>query len=81
MYAEAVRELGHRALDLEGPAPSSVYEQLVRALEINPLDEECAATLIALYRKEGQLARARNFYQQFRRRFREEMGFEARLSL
>lgn len=72
MYAEAIHELGRMAL--EGASFPSVREQLVRALEVNPLDEECAATLIALYRKEGQHARAKSFYYQFRRRFQEEMG-------
>lgn len=79
MYAEAVHGLGRVAL--EGASLPAAREQLVRALEVNPLDEECAATLIALYRKEGQHARAESLYHQFRRRFREEMGIDAELSL
>lgn len=79
MYAEAAHELGRMAL--EGPLSPSVREQLVRALEVNPLDEECAATLIALYCKEGQHARAKKFYRQFRQRFQEEMGVDTGFSL
>ena len=79
MYAEAVHGLGRVAL--EGASLPAARAQLVRALEVNPLDEECAATLIALYRKEGQHARAESLYHQFRRRFREEMGIDAELSL
>ena len=79
MYAEAVHGLGRVAL--EGVSLPAAREQLVRALEVNPLDEECAAMLIALYRKEGQHARAESLYHQFRRRFREEMGIDAELSL
>lgn len=79
MYAEAVHELGRLAL--KGACSPSVREQLVRALEVNPLDEECAATLIALYRKEGQHARAKSFYRQFKRRFQEEMDIDTELSI
>ncbi len=79
MYAEAVRSLGRKAL--EGASVPAIQEQLLRSLEINPLDEECAATLIALYCKEGQQARAKSFYRRFKQRFRAEMGVEARLSL
>ncbi len=79
MYAEAVHTLGHKAL--EGTSAPAIQEQLVRSLEMNPLDEECAATLIALYCKEGQQARAKSFYRRFKQRFRAEMGVEARLSL
>lgn len=79
MYVEAVHALGRKAL--EGVSAPAVQEQLVRSLEINPLDEECAATLIALYCKEGQQARAESLYRRFKQRFHAEMGIEARLSL
>ena len=49
---------------------------LLRGMEKDPLDEMGCEMLVDLYRNTGQTDRAETLRRQFRKRFKQEMGFE-----
>lgn len=52
---------------------------LLRGMEKDPLDEIGCEILVDLYRNTGQTDRAETLRRQFRKRFKQEMGFETAL--
>lgn len=77
MYAEALHALGRLAIQNSDTAAEA---ELLRGLELDPLDDALCGLLIALYDKTGQPHRAQALKKQFSRRFEAEMGVPADLT-
>lgn len=76
LYFEALHALGEMA---SSQGRLEAEDCLLRGLELDPLDELSYAHLISLYEKTGQHQRAKTLGSQFKKRFKQEMGFEAKL--
>lgn len=74
IYYEALHALGDLAVR-SSHLPAAKY--LLKGLELDPLDEVSYSHLIALYEATGQNDRAASLRRQFKKRYKQEMGFDA----
>jgi DNA-binding SARP family transcriptional activator len=74
IYSEALHALGEIAVH-SSYLPATEY--LLKGLEIDPLDALTYSQLIALFEQTGQSERAALLRRRFKKRYKQEMGFDA----